>query len=170
MANPRRLARAEKAGDDGTGDAGKRCSFSLLLNEIDGRHARDQPALENHGAPAPRHETVTGACEQPGAFDQRFGIARLIEPAEHVSQAPSRLMARCKPGCTARHLTWRTVTPLPSAAAPSARKQQAGAHAVLGIARAAAGHADIDRHRVRRLDVALFVRFHVAESHPYRRP
>ncbi len=62
------------------------------------------------------------------------------------------------------------MTPVPSAARAVARANTSpGRDAILGIARAPAGDADIDRGRGQSLDVTILVLVRGGESHPWRR-
>ncbi len=81
VADQRRLAGAEKAGDDGAGNARERAgSCRVNLFEIEGRNAGDQAALEDFRPAAPRQDAVGGAGEEARAFDQRAGAFAASSP------------------------------------------------------------------------------------------
>ncbi len=70
MADQRRLAGAEEAGDDGAGNAGQGSGHAISLRSIEGRDARDEAALQGVGASPPRDQAVGRGGEQPCAGDE----------------------------------------------------------------------------------------------------
>ena len=126
MADQRRLARAEKARDDGAGDAGKRRAHSLSSSKSMGGTRAISPRFRISGRPRQGIRPSLARANSLRAFDQRVGVPRLIEPAEHVSPgavAPDGGAQGC--GCNWRdNATCRTVTPVPSAARAVSRARR----------------------------------------------
>src|SRR5665811_1182628 len=167
VADQRRLARAEKAGDDGAGNGGER-RHSVSFRKVDWRHAGDQPPLEHIRTATPGQEAVFRTGEKPRALDQRLGVPVGLKPPENIGPGAVASDGGAE-GAAAIGQAF-DLTDGDSGALGgffrSQRQRQPGPRGVLGIAGLPAGDADIDGGRGQRGRFVL-VCFDVGESHPF---
>ena len=102
MADQRRLAGAEEAGDDGAGNAGERSGHAISLSMVEGRDARDEAALERIGAAAPGDQPVGRSGEELCAGDRGPGRCRWRGRRRHSSSSRRAGSRRRGGACSCR--------------------------------------------------------------------